>query len=65
MQASFGYVERELSTFGASMQQRFLALTFSFKAEGHPVVPGPQRLSPYAPYEPEWPPQERLTRLRR
>ena len=65
MQASLGYVERELSTFGASMQQRFVALTLSFKAQGHPVLPGPQRLSPYAPYEPVWPPQERDPRLRR
>jgi len=65
MQASFGYVERELSTFGASMEQRFVALTLSFKAQGHPVVPGPQRLSPYAPYSPDWPPQERDSRLRR
>jgi hypothetical protein len=65
MQASLGYVERELSTFGASMQQRFVALTVSFKAQGHPVLPGPQRLSPYAPYDPVWPPQERDPRLRR
>jgi hypothetical protein len=65
MQASLGYVERELSTFGASIEQRFVALTVSFKADGHPVVPGPQRLSPYAPYQPEWPPQERDPRLRR
>jgi hypothetical protein len=65
MQASIGYVERELSSFGASMQQRFVALEFSFKAAGRPVLPGPQRLSPYAPYQPEWPPQERDPRLRR
>jgi hypothetical protein len=65
MQASFGYVERELSTFGASMEQRYVALTFSFKAQGHPVVPGLKRLSPYAPYQPDWPPQERDSRLRR
>ena len=65
MQASVGYVERELSSFGESMQQRFVALTISFKAPGHPVVPGPQRLSPYAPYDPDWPPQERDPRLRR
>jgi hypothetical protein len=65
MQASFGYVERELSSFGESMEQRFVALTVSFKAQGHPVIPGPQRLSPYAPYEPDWPPQERDPRLRR
>jgi hypothetical protein len=65
MQASLGYVERELSTFGASMEQRYVALTLSFKAPGRPVVPGPGRVSAYAPYQPEWPPQERDPRLRR
>lgn len=65
MQASFAYVERELSTFGASLQQHFVALTVSFKAAGRPVIPGPQRVSPYAPYSPDWPPQERDPRLRR
>lgn len=65
MQASLGYVQRELSSFGASMEQRFVAFEISFKAQGHPVIPGPERLSPYAPYQPEWPPQERDPRLRR
>lgn len=65
MQASLAYVERELSTFGASMQQHFVALTISFKAPGHPHTIGPQRVSPYAAYQPEWPPQERDPRLRR
>jgi hypothetical protein len=65
MQASLGYVERELSTFGSSLQQRFMALTVSFKAPGRPVTPPPHRISPYAPYSPDWPPQERDPRLRR
>jgi hypothetical protein len=65
MQASLGYVERELSSLGESTQQRFVALTLSFKAPGHPVLPGPQRVSLYAPYEPDWPPTERDPRLRR
>jgi hypothetical protein len=65
MQMSLGYVERELSTFGASLQQRFMALTVSFKAPGRPSKPGPRRVSPYVPYQPDWPPQERDPRLRR
>jgi hypothetical protein len=65
MQASLGYVERELSTFGASMEQRFVALTVSFKGWGRPVHPGQTRASPYSDYAPDWPPEERDPRLRR
>ena len=65
MQASVAYVERELSTFGASMQQHFVALTLSFKGYGRPVSQAQKRVSPYAPYQPQWPPQERDPRLRR
>jgi hypothetical protein len=65
MQASLAYVVRELSSFGASMQQHFVALTISFKAPGRPEKIGPRRVSPYAPYQPDWPPEERDPRLRR
>lgn len=65
LQASLGYVERELSTFGASLEQRFVALTISFKGWGRPVTPPRQRVSPYAPYTMDGPPEERDPRLRR
>jgi hypothetical protein len=53
LQASLAYVERELSTFGMSAQQRFVALTISLKGWGRPER-APQRASRWAPYEPAW-----------
>jgi hypothetical protein len=58
LQASLSYVERELSAFGASAQQRFVALTISFKGWGRPQQPSPQRTSRWAPYEPAWQDQD-------
>jgi hypothetical protein len=65
LQASIGYVEREISTFGASVEQRFVALTISWKGWGRPRTSAPARDSRWAPYQPSWPPEERDPRLRR
>lgn len=65
LQASVAYVERELSTWGASVQQRFVALTLSIKGWGRPQTNTPQRASRWAPYQPDWPPADRDPRLRR